>query len=1354
MIQISVIGNAQVLVTPTFSGLQSAIGRGFVKPLEKGVGAADPGKRIGDKVISGLGKALKVGAAGTVAVGAGVVATALAKGFQRLQDIEEARAKLKGLGHSGEEVEAIMDNALNAVKGTAFGMGEAASLAATMVAAGIQPGEDLERVLTLVGDAATVAGTDLNDMGLIWGKAAAKGKIDGQIVNQMLERQIPILDLLADHYNVTAAEVSDMVSEGKVSFEDFAAAMETGVGGAAQESGDTFLGAWKNTIASLGRIGASLLGPLYEAGKAFLNWAMEALEPVEDWAKSMEPIIADAVAGLANWFQNTFLPIASNVVGALMDIGKWIIQNRDWIIPLTLAVGTFITTFLGVLGVKSAIDSVKSAIDSVKISFGALNAVMKANPVGLVISGIAALVAGLTWFFTQTEIGQKLWATFTEALGTALTWLWETVVQPVITWMGDAFTWLWESVISPVVDWIVAAWQWLGEAFTAISDGIGTTVDGIGSAFSWLWESVIQPVTSWIADAWNATVGFIQAAWENVLKPVWDAVATVLQWLWDAVVFVVFTAIWTYWQVMSTTMQAAWEYILKPVWDAVAAVATWLWENILSPVFSWIADKWQYVVLAIQFNWETVWKPVLHAVAFVAQWLWNNVLSPVFSWIGNHWQSMVDRMVWAWQNVLKPAWDYLADIAFWLWNAVLSPVFSWIGNHWQSMVDRMVWAWQNILKPAWDYLADIAFWLWNAVLSPVFSWIGNHWQSMVDRMVWAWQNVLKPAWDYLADIAFWLWNAVLSPVFSWIGNHWQSMVDRMVWAWQNILKPAWDYLADIAFWLWNAVLSPVFTWIGDKWSSMSGLMSDVYHNGIKPVIDWFGDKMENLKSRFKTAVENIQKQWDRLKGIAAKPIKFVIQDVFNDGLINALNKVPGVNIPGIPEPGWINEYATGGWTGPGGKFQPAGVVHADEFVIRKSSRRRFERLHPGLLSHINEHGDLEGYASGGLVKPVNGPVTSKFGPRWGGHHSGVDWAVPTGTPVRAALAGTVARTGWNIVTGRTGIGVLLNHPGNRNTYYGHLQKAKAAAGDDVSKGQTIALSGNTGNSTGPHLHFETWSGGKPVDPLKHMGGIPEGDDDGGGGWFDPLAPFKALGKKITKWITDKFPHAEYILDASIGLAKQAFDSMLEWAKSKIGLSSGDNEGGDAEPSGSVVDQVRDVAKRFGWHTGQQWSALSDLIQRESSWNPNAANPSSSARGLFQKMTSLHGPVESTAAGQANWGLNYIKGRYGSPVSALNFHKRHNHYDTGGLVDPKPILRDQGGVLPPGLSMVLNNTGRNEYVMNQRNLHDLERALQSRRGAQHGSTMNFYGDVLTQSPAEFAQEVHKEARRKASLAVPF
>ncbi|MDP1097765.1 hypothetical protein Q6288_27150, partial [Klebsiella quasipneumoniae] len=90
------------------------------------------------------------------------------QGMARVVAIDDAKGKLAGLGHTAEGVTTIMDSALASVKGTAFGLGDAAGIAASAVAAGIKPGEELTKYLTLTGDAATIAGSSLEEMGSIF----------------------------------------------------------------------------------------------------------------------------------------------------------------------------------------------------------------------------------------------------------------------------------------------------------------------------------------------------------------------------------------------------------------------------------------------------------------------------------------------------------------------------------------------------------------------------------------------------------------------------------------------------------------------------------------------------------------------------------------------------------------------------------------------------------------------------------------------------------------------------------------------------------------------------------------------------------------------------------------------------------------------------------------------------------------------------------------------------------------------------------------------------------------------------------------------------------------------------------
>jgi murein DD-endopeptidase MepM/ murein hydrolase activator NlpD len=121
--------------------------------------------------------------------------------------------------------------------------------------------------------------------------------------------------------------------------------------------------------------------------------------------------------------------------------------------------------------------------------------------------------------------------------------------------------------------------------------------------------------------------------------------------------------------------------------------------------------------------------------------------------------------------------------------------------------------------------------------------------------------------------------------------------------------------------------------------------------------------------------------------------------------------------------------------------------------------------------------------SGSLIWPVNGPVSSGFGMRWGRLHAGVDIPVPEGTGVRAADSGSVAIAGW---VGGYGNYICIQHGGSLSTCYGHNSSLSVSVGQSVSQGQVIAASGNTGNSTGPHVHFETRVNGNPVDPLGYL----------------------------------------------------------------------------------------------------------------------------------------------------------------------------------------------------------------------------------------------------------------------------
>lgn len=127
--------------------------------------------------------------------------------------------------------------------------------------------------------------------------------------------------------------------------------------------------------------------------------------------------------------------------------------------------------------------------------------------------------------------------------------------------------------------------------------------------------------------------------------------------------------------------------------------------------------------------------------------------------------------------------------------------------------------------------------------------------------------------------------------------------------------------------------------------------------------------------------------------------------------------------------------------------------------------------------------------SGALIWPVNGVVTSPYGyrthPIFGTtiYHSGMDIGVDYGTPVHAADGGVVVEAGW--ISGY-GYAVIIDHGNGLSTLYGHNQELAVSEGQSVSQGQVIAYAGSTGNSTGPHVHFEVRANGDPVDPSAYL----------------------------------------------------------------------------------------------------------------------------------------------------------------------------------------------------------------------------------------------------------------------------
>lgn len=740
------IGVAYVHVEPS--------GKGFGKSIEGDIGDAvnKASKKSSSTLISKIGGAFgKIGKVGTGAIATlagGITALAAKGGFTRALNIENAQAKLKGLGHDSASVTEIMNDALASVKGTAFGLGDAATVAASLSASGIKEGDQLTKVLKTVADTAQISGRSLTDIGMIFGSVAARGKLQGDDMLQLMSSGIPVLQMLGKHLNKTSAEVSDMVSDGKIDFQTFADAMQEGLGGAAQSAGTTFTGALANVKAALSRLGetaatpvlnglrglfnqaiplidaftaavsptlekvgvglqkgleqaiptvtaffdklgksqtvqqfasylASLKDDLKELGSslsgaagAVWNVISEPLSELYNQAKGQLPAVADgfktllhAVSGLLDYMSahaDAIIPLAKGITALILaskgisavsaglktvsgglkaisatasGVEKTATAAFDMIGKISDAgnaagaLKQLAGSFNIVKAAQSAWSAVTKAATAVQLAF---SAALDANPFILVIAGITAVVAALTWFFTQTETGKQLWNSF----ATWFTGIWNqisTACQPALQAIGTFITQtmsqiqqIWQTGWTLITTILQNVWNTIGPiimtALTAIITGIQTfitTITPLLQAGIQNIQTIFQTATTIISTVWNG---------------LWNTISTVVQGAWTIITTIINTAL----TVIQDIIQLALAVVngnWSAAWSAIQGIASAVWGGIQGVVAAGVGMV-SSVVSAACSTIRSVWAALWNGVGSIVSNVWGGIVGTVSNMVG------------------------------------------------------------------------------------------------------------------------------------------------------------------------------------------------------------------------------------------------------------------------------------------------------------------------------------------------------------------------------------------------------------------------------------------------------------------------------------------------------------------------------------------------------------------------------------------------------------------------------------------------------------------------------------------------------------------------------------------------
>ncbi|MFE9798956.1 peptidoglycan DD-metalloendopeptidase family protein [Streptomyces goshikiensis] len=255
-------------------------------------------------------------------------------------------------------------------------------------------------------------------------------------------------------------------------------------------------------------------------------------------------------------------------------------------------------------------------------------------------------------------------------------------------------------------------------------------------------------------------------------------------------------------------------------------------------------------------------------------------------------------IVWAYNNVgwfrtaVDTAWAGIQVATDFLWTKILKPAFEGI---W--------WALKGV--------GTIAMWLWDHAIGPAFGFIWEAGKMLFTILAVAVLTPLYLLFKALGEIGMWLWEKMLGPVFGWIA-------DKAIWFYENGIKPAFGHFKDqlefvgkAARYLWDEYISPTFGWIADKarW---------LYEIGIKPHTDKLHRLLDLLAEGFSKTKDNIKGSWDQLREITRGPVSFIVETVYNGGIVpvwNAVAKVTGVDpiekVKGFHTGGIMSGYSPG-----------------------------------------------------------------------------------------------------------------------------------------------------------------------------------------------------------------------------------------------------------------------------------------------------------------------------------------------------------------------------------------------------------------------------------------------------------
>lgn len=531
-----------------------------------------------------------------------------------------------------------------------------------------------------------------------------------------------------------------------------------------------------------GEQGVNLLGIAFESITGFIRDASESLSKFTSWLKD-SPLALDAL-------KSAVVGITSAWAGykAVLAVIKGIetIRNATLAITNGLMLAQFVRT--GALTTAEAANA--AATMGASGAFGIFNAVLSANPIGLIVTAVAALTAGLVWFFTQTETGQQIWSSF--------------------------------------VDWIKQAWQGIADFFVGLWSGIS-------EGASTLWDGVVT--------AWNAYIESLKAMWTAVVtffSDLWVSIQEAASVAWTAITTVVMAIV----QPFIDGFMNIWNNIsdgLTQIWEGIKMIFQGAWEFIKSIflgailiIIDLVTGNFNQLGADLSLIWEGI----------------QNGISMIWEGIKTYFSGVVDAIVGygiaVFENfsaVLSAIWEFIKSTASATWEWIKSTVTSLITGLVQGA--QNIWdGFMNFLSNLWEGIKSTASNAWSSLASSVLNIING----LVSGAQNAWNNMSNAVSNLVGNVTGFfnqLWNidlysagqAILQGFLNGLQSMWSSVTDFVggIASWIRDHKGPIEYDRKLLIPAGNAIMGSLDNGLKDGFKDvkktvggMAGEISDVF----------------------------------------------------------------------------------------------------------------------------------------------------------------------------------------------------------------------------------------------------------------------------------------------------------------------------------------------------------------------------------------------------------------------------------------------------------------------------------------------------------------------------------------------